>query len=259
METKNSILSRLRNHRRSGPIRIFARARMAAGLAFLVMLSGCDNRDVSMQAELAGLREKIRKAEAERDLSAKDKTDANQDPSRGGLLPADTLKENLAKAMKALEQNAIAAFPGYRPAPGKIGRLFYVYDAADPYRATVELNLQPISGSALTPELPKVLVEARAGGDGVWQMPGQSTLRELQAAAVARNSGDRRPAEPAAKIRSQPPGPQSSGSARVIDWGDPRNSAEPRQPAAEQPAARSQQPSGNTPRATESYEIRFND
>jgi hypothetical protein len=215
-----------------------------------------------MQAELAGLREKIRKAEAERDLSAKDKTDTAQDPSRGSLLPADTLKENLNKAMKTLEQNAIAAFPGYRPAPGKIGRLFYVYDAADPYRATVELNLQPISGSALTPELPKVLLEARAGIDGVWQMPGQSTLRELQAAAVARNSGDRRAPEPSAapKVRSQPPGPQSSGSARVIDWGDSRSSAEQRrQPAAEQPAARSQQPSGNTPRATESYEIRFND
>ena len=227
-----------------------------------------------MQVELAGLREKIRKAEADRDLAAKDKTSAEQSLERGSLLPVATLKEGLGKAMKSLEQNAIAAFPGYRPAPGKAGRIFYIFESADPYRATLELSLVPISGSALTPELPKVTVEARAGIDGVWQVPSQSTLRELQAAAVAKTGADRRaPAEPPATPPPKRPQPQpaqqaqqpvqqlsqpSSGSAKVIDWGDAPSGGGDRQPAPEQPAPRKPQPSGNSPRATESHEIRFN-
>ena len=162
-----------------------------AGLAALILLSGCDTRDVSIQVELAGLREKIRKAEAERDVAAKDKATAEQNLERGSLLSIASLKEGLGKAMKSLDQNAIAAFPGYRPAPVKAGRIFYVYELTDPYRCALELNLVPISGSALTPELPKITVEVRAGSDGVWQVPGLATLRELQAAAVAKAGADR--------------------------------------------------------------------
>ena len=230
-----------------------------------------------MQVELAGLREKIRKAEAERDLAAKDKAEAEQSLERGSLLPVEMLKDGLDKAMKSLEKNAIAAFPGYRPAPGKAGRIFYAYEMTDPYQTTLELNLVPISGSALTPELPKMVVEIRAGTDGVWQVPGQPRLRELQAAAVARTSAvQRAPSEPpAASVPqkrpqqaaqqqapqlAQPPG----GSARIINWGDSQSRSgatqpAPAQPAPEQPAPRNPQPSGNTPRATESHEIRFKD
>jgi len=223
-----------------------------------------------MQAELAGLREKIRKAESERDLAAKDKAAAEQGLARGNILPVASLKEGLDKGLKSLDQTAKAAFPGYRPAPAKAGRIFYLYESSDPYRATVELNLVPISGSALTPDLPKVVFESRAGADGTWQMPGQSVLRELQAAAVARSSpaAERKPqAEPAPAPPSRPqqsaqqpqPQPQQGGSARVIDWGDSRGGGEARKPPADQPAPKSAQPSGNTPRAAESYEIRFND
>ncbi len=232
-----------------------------AALPWIVLLSGCDRQDVSLQAELASLREKIRLAEADRDLAAKDQAAAKQEASRASLLPVADLKESLGKAMKSFEQNAIAAFPGYRPSPGKAGRIFYVYEAAEPYRASLELILVPISDSALTPELPKVLVEARAGVDGLWQMPSQAALREFQAAAVARSAGDRRPLqEPAAPKSRNPapqPAPQPGGSARVIDWGDSQGPAEARKP--EPPAQRSSQPSGQAPRAAESYEIRFND
>jgi len=267
VEIKNFTLTKSGNGRSGGSFHVRQRACLLAVLAGGLVLSGCDTRDVSMQVELASLREKIRKAEAERDLAAKDKTEAEQSLERGSLLPVATLKDGLGKAMKSLEQNAIAAFPGYRPAPGKAGRIFYAYETTDPYRSTLELNLVPISGSALTPELPKVAVEIRAGSDGVWQVPGQSTLRELQAAAVAKTSADRRaPAEPPASAPpqkrpqqavqqpAQPPG----GSARVIDWGDSQSSSGERQPAPEQPASRKPQPSGNAPHATESHEIRFN-
>jgi hypothetical protein len=248
---------------RRGAGHLFSCLPVFASLPLLVFLSGCDRQDVSLQAELASLREKIRLSEADRDLAVKDKAAAEQEAARSSLLAVAALKESLGKAMKSFEQNAAAAFPGYRPSPGKAGRIFYVYEAAEPYRASLELVLVPISDSALTPELPKVLVEARAGVDGVWQMPSQAALRELQAAAVARNTGDRRPQqEPAPpKSRTQQPSAQPAqqpgGSARVIDWGDSQGSGETRKP--EPPAQRSSQPSGNTPRAAESYEIRFND
>ena len=271
METKKFTLKLCGNRR---PVRSFWAVRLGvlAAIGAGVLLSGCDTRDVSMQVELAALREKIRKAEAERDLAAKDKSAAEQNLEKGSLLPVATLKDGLGKAMKSLEQNAISAFPGYRPAPGKYSRIFYAYDAADPYRTNLELWLVPISGSALTPELPKVAVEIRAGADGVWQVPGQSTLRELQAAAVAKTSSDgRAPADPPTassppQKRPQPPAQQpvqqpsqpAGGSARMIDWGDSSQRSSGGQPAPEQSAPRKPQPSGNAPRATESHEIRFN-
>lgn len=232
---------------------------LPAVFASLFFLGGCESHDASLQAELAVLREKIRKAEQERDLASKEKADAEQALARGCLLAVATLKDGLDRSLKSLEQSATAAFPGYRPAPLKAGRIFYLYESDAPYRSPVELSLVPISGSALTPELPKMVVEARAGLDGEWQMPGQAALRELQAAAVARSSGpgDRRPqAEPTAPSQNRPD-PQV-GSVKMINWGDPSAGTVPR-PASEQTAPRGSQPSGNTPRATESYEIRFND
>jgi len=242
-------------------VRIFA-----AAAALAIFLSGCESRDVSLQAELAGLREKIRKSEMERDLAVRDRSDAEKELARGSLLPVATLRDALGDALKPLEQSAASAFPGYRPVPPKVGRIFYLYEAAAPYRAPVELALHPISGSALTPELPKIVFEARAGADGAWQMPSASTLRELQAEALARSTSG--PVQQQAPVLSgrpqtpaQPQGPPTSGGARVIDWGDSRSAGSARQP--EQPAApsapRAPQQSGNTPRAAESYEIRFND
>ena len=257
METKISIRTEFAPH--PGRAVFFQQMFLPVVFALAVFLGGCENRDASLQAELAGLREKIRKTEQERDQAAKDKAVAEQSLARGSLLPAATLKEGIDRALKSLEQTAAATFPGYRPAPIKAGRIIYLYESKEPYRSPVELSLVPISGSALTPELPKMVVEARAGLDGEWQVPGQAALRELQVAAVARSSAttDRRPqAEPAAPSQNRQE-PQV-GSVKVINWGDPPGGAVPR-PAAGQAPPRSSQPSGNTPRATESYEIRFND
>ncbi|MEI8311985.1 MAG: hypothetical protein WCH98_14645, partial [Verrucomicrobiota bacterium] len=190
---------------------------LPAVFASICFLGGCENRDVSLQSELAGLREKIRKAEQERDQAERDRVTAEQALARGSLLPAPTLKEGLDRALKSLEQTAAATFPGYRPAPVKAGRIFYLFESDAPYRSSVELSLVPISGSALTPELPKLVVEARAGLDGEWQMPGQAALREFQAAAVARSSmpGDR--PQQAGQAATSPNRPQTqAGSARVI-------------------------------------------
>lgn len=285
METKNSILklcdsceeadgtpalpgsalSERGRGRNKPPVRVFA-----AAAALALFLSGCESRDVSLQAELAGLREKIRKSEQERDLAVRDRSDAEKELARGSLLPVATLRDALGDALKPLEQSAASAFPGYRPAPPKAGRIFYLYEAAAPYRAPVELALHPISISALTPELPKIVFEARAGADGAWQMPSASMLRELQAEALARSTSvpfqQQAPVPPgrpqaSAQPPAQPQGPPTSGGARVIEWGDSRGAGSARQP--EQPTApsapRAPQQSGNTPRAAESYEIRFND
>jgi hypothetical protein len=255
VETKNSVFKWARWH----PGRATGIA--AAGLVWI--FSGCENRDVSLQAELAGLREKIRKAEEERDLALRDRSDAEKELARGSLLPVATLRSALDDALKGLTQSAASAFPGYRPAPPRAGKIFYLYESSAPYRAPVELALVPVSGSALTPELPKIVFEARAGSDGTWQMPPASVLRELQSEAVARNTAEPAPQQdPVRPGRSQPSAPPQSppnaGGARVIDWGDSKNNDAARQPDQPAPPQAPRQ-SGNTPRAAESHQIRFND
>ena len=211
-----------------------------------------------MQSELAELRERVRRAELERDEAVREKSQEVKHPAGLEIQPVSTLQKKFEEATKRFEQDVIATFPGYRPASVKRGKFLYVFDEQDPYRIPVELSLRPNSVSALTPEVPPVVFEARGTVDGEWKMPGQAALREMQAAASARAASQshagRRAPEPASPLQA----PKGS-SARIISWADEDSSA-PRQSSRPQdsPAAAAT-PSANTPRATESYEIRFND
>ena len=87
-------------------------------------------------------------------------------------------------------------------------------------------------------------------------MPGQAALREMQAAASARAASQSHAGRRAPELASPLQAPKGS-SARIVSWADEDSSASPRAPQ-DSPAAAAT-PSANTPRATESYEIRFND
>ena len=246
MQTKNS--SR----------RCLGRAQLGLALVLACLLASCEGGDVSLQNELAELREKVRRAELERDEAVREKSREVKSPPGLQIEPLSTLEQKFAEATKRFEGDVIATFPGYRPASVKRGKFLYVFDEPEPYRISVELSLRPNSVSALTPEVPPVVFEARGTADGEWKMPGQAALREMQAASSARaasqSQAGRRAPEPASPLQS----PKGS-SARTISWGDQDSSA-PRQSSRPQdsPAAAAT-PNPNTPRATESYEIRFND
>jgi hypothetical protein len=246
MKTKNS------------PRRRLGLALMELALLCACLLTSCEGGDVSLQSELAELRERVRRAELERDEAVREKSQEVKHPVGLEIQPVSTLQKKFEDATKRFEQDVIATFPGYRPASIKRGKFLYVFDEQDPYRIPVELSLRPNSVSALTPEVPPVVFEARGTVDGEWKMPGQAALREMQAAASARAASQshagRRAPEPAPPLQA----PKGS-SARIINWADDDSSA-PRQSSRPQdsPAAAAT-PSANTPRATESYEIRFNE
>jgi hypothetical protein len=252
MKTKNSPRRRLRL------------AWMGLALLTACLLASCEGGDVSLQGELAELRERVRRAEQERDQAMREKSLEAGHLAGVEIQPISTLQKKFEEAAKRFEQDVIATFPGYRPASIKYGKFAYVFEEQDPYRIPVELSLRPNSASALTPEVPPIVFQARGTADGEWKMPGQAALREMQAAASARaasqSHAERRSKEPASP--SQPPATAQSSkgpSARIVSWGD-ENSAAPQPSSRPQssPAATAT-PSANTPRANESYEIRFND
>jgi hypothetical protein len=234
METKNS----------SG-FRSALAAASLSGLTFC-LVAGCESGEVSLQKELAELREKARQAEEELSRSIRDKSAAEEKLSRVQLQSTETLRANFDQSRRRLEQDLISSFPGYRPAAINTGRLAYVYDNAEPYRLLLEVKLRPASSSALTPEVPPLVFEARAAADGIWQTPTQAALREMLAANSAQAASDSR-TPPRTPDSSKPTAP----GARTINW----PSSSPAQP----PSIPTGAPSGNTPRASESYEIRFND
>jgi hypothetical protein len=252
MKTKNS-------HRRG--LRF---ARMGLAALSTCALASCEGGDASLQNELAELREKVRRAEQERDSAVQEKSRQAEQPAGVEIQPISTLQTKFEEAAKRFEQDVIATFPGYRPASIKRGKFAYVFDEQDPYRLLLELSLRPNSTSALTPEVPPIVFEARGTVDGEWKMPGQAALREMQAAASARAASQshagRRSQEPALPSQPSATAQSSKGSgARVVSWGDDDSSA-PQQSSRPQDApAPSGTPSANTPRATESYEIRFKD
>ena len=251
MKTKNS------------PRRVLRLAWMGLAMLSACLLASCEGRDVSLQNELAELRERVRRAEQERDSAMQEKSRQPERAAGVEIQPVSTLQTKFEEAAKRFEQDVIATFPGYRPASIRRGKFAYVFDEQDPYRILLELSLRPNSTSALTPEVPPITFEARGTVDGDWKMPGQAALREMQAAASARAASQshtgRRAQEPAAP---PPPGAaqSSKGSGpRVVNWGDEESSA-PQQPARPQDSpSRPASPNTKSPRANESYEIRFND
>jgi hypothetical protein len=252
MKTKNSPRRRLRL------------AWMKLALLTACLLASCEGRDVSLQSELSELRERVRRAEQERDQAMREKSRESGRLAGVEIQPVSILQKKFEEAVKRFEQDVIATFPGYRPASIKRGKFAYVFDEQDPYRIPVELSLRPNSASALTPEVPPIAFHARGTADGEWKMPGQAALREMQAAASARAASqsqtERRAQESASP--SQPPATAQSSkgpSARIVSWGD-EDSAAPQQSSRPQDSpAPHATPSANTPRADESYEIRFND
>ena len=252
MKTKNS------------PRRRLWLARMGLALLCACLLASCEGGDVSLQNELAELRERVRRAELERDQAMQEKSPEVKHLAGVEIQPISTLQKKFEEASKRFEQDVIATFPGYRPASVKRGKFVYVFDEQDPYRISVELGLRPNSASALTPEVPPIVFEARGTADGEWKMPGQAALREMQAAASARAASQshagRRGQEPASPSQPSATAQPSKGpGARIVTWGD-KNSSAPQQSSRPQdsPAATAT-PSANTPRANQSYEIRFND
>jgi hypothetical protein len=252
MKTKNSLRRGVRF------------ARMGLAVLSTCALASCERGDVSLQNELAELREKVRRAEQERDSAVQEKSRQLEQPAGVEIQPISTLQTKFEEAAKRFEQDVIATFPGYRPTSIKRGKFAYVFDEQDPYRLLLELSLRPNSTSALTPEVPPIVFEARGTVDGEWKMPGQAALREMQAAASARAASQshagRRSQEPALPSQPSATAQSSKGSgARVVSWGDDDSSA-PQQSSRPQDApAPSGTPSANTPRASESYEIRFKD
>ena len=234
------------------------------GLAVLTacLLASCEGGDVSLQGELAELRERVRRAEQERDQAMREKSRDAGHLAGVEIQPVSTLQKKFEEAAKRFEQDVIATFPGYRPASIKRGKFAYVFDEQDPYRISVELKPGPTSASALTPEVPPIVFQARGTADGEWKLPGQAALREMQAAASARaasqSHAERRAQESASP--SQPPATAQKGpSAQIVSWGD-EDSAAPQQSSRPQNSpAGPATPSASTPRANESYEIRFND
>jgi hypothetical protein len=231
-----------------------------ARLALLAacLLASCEGRDASLQSELAQLREKVRRAEQERDQALRDKSNATKPPSGAELQPLSALEGKFDEAAKRFEQDVIATFPGYRPASIRRGKFAYLLDEEDPYRTPVELSLRPNSASALTPDVPPVVFEARATKNGEWKMPGQAALREMQAVASARAASESQAGRPALESPSASQ-PSKGANSRTISWGDGASSASQRpQPPQDPPAARAT-PGTSAPRASESYEIRFKD
>ena len=251
MKTKNS------------PCRVLRLAWTVFAMLSACLLASCEGRDVSLQNELAELRERVRRAEQERDSAIQEKSRQPDHAAGVEIQPVSTLQTKFEEAAKRFEQDVIATFPGYRPASIRRGKFAYVFDEQDPYRILLELSLRPNSTSALTPEVPPITFEARGTVDGEWRMPGQAALREMQAAASARaasqsHAGRRaqEPASPQAPATAQ----SSKGSGpRVVNWGNEDSSA-PLQPSRPQDSpAQPASPNANSPRASESYEIRLND
>jgi hypothetical protein len=246
MKTKNSLCRFLRP------------ASMGIGLLAACLLASCEGRDVSLQNELAELRERVRRAERERDQAIQRKSREAERLAGVEIQPVSTLQKKFEEAAKRFEQDVIATFPGYRPASIKRGKFFYVFDEQDPYRTPVELSLRPNSASALTPEVPSVFFEARGTADGEWKMPGQAALREMQAAASARAASQSHAGRRAQETPS--PSQQSKGAgARIVSWADENPSAPQQSTRPQDSPAAPSTPSANTPRASESYEIRFDD
>jgi len=227
------------------------RALRAASLSALTvcLAAGCEGRDVSLQKELAELREKARLAEEELSQTTREKNAAEENLSRVQLRSSEALRSSFEQSRRRLEQDLNASFPGYRPEAITTGRLAYVYENGEPYRLLLEIKMQPTTSSALTPEVPPLVFEAKATPDGIWKTPTQAALREMLAATSAQAASQSR-----APSRSQDspalPKPSSPG-ARAING--------PSSAPAQQPPIPTGVPSGNTPRASESYEIRFND
>lgn len=222
--------------------------RTVASLSLLtvLMMAGCEGREVSLQKELAELREKARLAQEELSQSVREKAATEEKLSRVQLQTTETLRANFEQSRRRLEQDLISSFPGYRPAEINTGRLAYVYDNSEPYRLLLEVKLRPASSSALTPDVPPLVFEAKAGADGIWQTPTQAALRGMLAASSAQAASESRtPTRPPES--SKPP----ASNARTINW--------PSSAPTQQPAIPTGASSGNTPRASESYEIRFND
>jgi hypothetical protein len=252
MKTKNSPRRRLRL------------AWMGLALLAACLLASCEGGDVSLQGELAQLRERVRRAEQERDQAMREKSREAGHLAGVEIQPVSTLQKKFEEAAKRFEQDVIATFPGYRPASIKHGKFAYVFDEQDPYRIPVELSLRPNSASALTPEVPPIVFQARGTADGEWKMPGQAALREMQAAASARAASQSHAAGRAQESASpsQPPATAQSSkgpSARIVSWGDADSAAPQQSPRPQSSPAATATPSANTPRANESYEIRFND
>jgi hypothetical protein len=231
-----------------------------AGLALIAgcFLASCEGRDSGLQSELAELREKVRRAEQERDQALRDKDNEMKRLAGAEIQPLSALEKKFEEAARRFEQDAIATFPGYRPASIKRGKFAYLLDEHDPYRTPVELSLRPNSPSALTPDVPPVVFEARASTNGEWKMPGQAALREMQAAASARaasqsHAGRRASESPSA---SQP---AKGANSRTISWEDGDSSASQRPQAPQDSPTAPAPPGSGAPRASESYEIRFND
>jgi hypothetical protein len=143
MKTKNSPRRRLRL------------AWMGLALLAACLLASCEGGDVSLQGELAELRERVRRAEQERDRAMREKSREAEHHAGVEIQPVSTLQKKFEEAAKRFEQDVIATFPGYRPASIKHGKFAYVFDEQDPYRIPVELSLRPNSASALTPEVPQ--------------------------------------------------------------------------------------------------------
>lgn len=259
-------------------------------LGMAVLFTGCEGRDQALQQELAELRERTRVASEEAD-AAKARLAGSEFKS------LESLKASLEAASKKLGTDLAAAFPGYRTESVTASEIVFVLGEKEaPYRTTLEFRLKPSSPSALTPEMPPVITKVGADPAGVWKMPGQPQLREMQAAASAKataqaqRQADPRPAshppspptQPTAQTPQAPPQPPSPSrqpaphdpSARVISWGDerpapsaPSPEASGPPPAETQSVAPPQQHSQQPPRAPTSvpgqpaagqtYEIRF--
>jgi hypothetical protein len=251
MKTKNSPRCRLRL------------ARMALSFLLPGLLLSCEGGDVSLQKELAELRERIRRSEQERDQAIRQKNDEADHRLGLEIHPVAVLQAKFEEAAKRLEEDVVASFPGYRPAALRRGKFIYVFDEEEPYRISLELSLRPNATSAQTPEVPPISFEARGTADGEWKMPGQPALREMQAAASARaasqSSLGRRAQEQPSPFQSPGDGQSSKGyGARVINWDE--RGAPPSQPSRPTDSRSEPAPPGSkTPRASESYEIRFRD
>jgi hypothetical protein len=212
--------------------------------------SGCEGRDASLQNELSELREKVRLAGEERDQAIKERGERENKLASVKFLSSESLRENFEKSKHRLGQDLASAFPGYRPSSIKAGRLIYIFEEAEPYRLAVEVVMQPVSVSALTPGVPPLVFETRADPEGHWRMPALTTLRELQASASAQAASQSR----ASQREPAPAPPQPSWNIRAFEWPNAPASA----PSSQAPSV-SAPPSDNGRRANESYEIRFND
>jgi hypothetical protein len=250
MKTKNS------------PCCLLRLSRMTLAVLLPGLLTSCEGGDVSLQKELAELRERIRRAEQERDQAIRQKGEEADHRLGLEIRPVSVLQAKFEEAAKRLEQDAVASFPGYRPAGLRRGRFLYVFDEEEPYRIALELSLRPNATSALTPEIPPIEFEARATADGEWKMPGPPTLREMQAAASARaasqSSLGRRAQEQPSPFQPPGEGQASKGSAaRIINWDE--RGVPPPSPGAAESRGEPAPPGSKTPRASESYEIHFRD